>query len=84
MVNLEEALGMTMEELESIVDGNITTDFVTIYKAVSDAATLGLEVGKKILEREILEGESSVPDMDAEIAKIMKRFPTLGEKLDNV
>ena len=82
MVNLEEALGMTMEELESSVNGNITTDFVTIYKAVSDGVNIGLDIGKMLLEGE--DSLKSVPHMHLEINKIMKRFSTLGEKLDNV
>lgn len=79
---LEKALGISMEELEANVNGTITTDFAEVYKAVSDGVNVGLGIGKRILENE--DPLDNIPRMHTEIAKIMKRFPTLGEKLDNV
>jgi hypothetical protein len=74
---LEKALGMSIEELESSVNGNITTDFATIHTAIVDAVSLGMDLSKE-------HSSKGIPRMHIEIEKIMKRFPTLGEKLDNV
>ena len=74
---LEKALGMSIEELEASVNRNVTTDFATIHKAVVDAVNLGLDLSKE-------HSSTGIVRMHIEIAKIMKRFPTLGEKLDNV
>lgn len=77
IVKLEGALGMSMEEVEASVNGNITTDFATIHTAIIDAVNLGLDLSKE-------HSSKGIPRMHLEIHKIMKRFPTLEEKLDSV
>ena len=74
---LEKALGMSIEELEASVNRNVTTDFTTVHTAIIDAINLGLDLSKE-------HSSTGIVRMHIEISKIMKRFPTLGEKLDNV
>tara|TARA_R110000824_G_scaffold397662_1_gene600773 strand:+ start:211 stop:486 length:276 start_codon:yes stop_codon:yes gene_type:complete len=75
--DLEKALGMSMEELEANVNGTVTTDFVSIHKALVDAVMVGMDIS----QMEIKE----VPAfMNKKIADLLKRFPTLKEKLNNL
>lgn len=75
--DLEKALGMSIEELEASVNDTVTTDFASIHKALVDAIMLGLDISRK-------DPGEGIVHMNKELGELMRRFPTLNQKLNNL
>ena len=75
--DLEKALGMSMEELEANVNGTVTTTQNEIHQALTDAVMVGMDISQ-------MEMKEVPAFMNKKIADLLKRFPTLKEKLNNL
>jgi len=75
--DLEEALGMSIEELESQTKGVVTTTKSELHKAIWDSMLIGMDLTK-------MEMKEVPAFMNKKTEEILERFPTLGEKLGDL